>query len=268
MEDFHRAGGLLAVLREVARPARPRRAHRHRPAARRLPRRRPDLGPRGHPPARRAAAADAGHRRAARQPRARRRDHQAGRGLARSCCSTAAGPSSSTSIEDLHARIDDPDLDVDADSVLVLRGCGPQGLPGHARGGEHAAAEEAARAGRARHGADLRRPDERHRVRHGRPARRARGRGRRPARRWSAPATRSSSTSPARRLDVDVPDDELAAPRARTRRRPPRFAAPDAAAGSGSTSTTCMQADTGADLDFLVGSSGDAGLPRVALRKC
>ena len=27
------------------------------------------------------------------------------------------------SIEDFHARIDDPDLDVDADSVLVLRGC-------------------------------------------------------------------------------------------------------------------------------------------------
>ena len=34
------------------------------------------------------------------------------------------------SIEDLHARIDDPDLDVTADSVLVLRGCGPRGYPG------------------------------------------------------------------------------------------------------------------------------------------
>ena len=33
-------------------------------------------------------------------------------------------------IEDLHARIDDPDLEVDADSVLVLRGCGPKGYPG------------------------------------------------------------------------------------------------------------------------------------------
>jgi dihydroxy-acid dehydratase len=33
-------------------------------------------------------------------------------------------------IEDMHARIDDPDLDVDADSVLVLRGCGPRGYPG------------------------------------------------------------------------------------------------------------------------------------------
>jgi dihydroxy-acid dehydratase len=34
------------------------------------------------------------------------------------------------SIEDLHARLDDPDLEVDADSVLVLRGCGPKGYPG------------------------------------------------------------------------------------------------------------------------------------------
>lgn len=34
------------------------------------------------------------------------------------------------SIEDLHARIDDPGLDVDAQSVLVLKGCGPKGYPG------------------------------------------------------------------------------------------------------------------------------------------
>ncbi|MFI6094525.1 IlvD/Edd family dehydratase [Lentzea sp. NPDC051213] len=34
------------------------------------------------------------------------------------------------SIEDFHARVDDPGLDVDADSVLVLRGCGPRGYPG------------------------------------------------------------------------------------------------------------------------------------------
>ncbi|MDQ1661002.1 MAG: hypothetical protein QOJ68_982 [Blastococcus sp.] len=34
------------------------------------------------------------------------------------------------SIEDLHERIDDPDLAVTADSVLVLRGCGPKGYPG------------------------------------------------------------------------------------------------------------------------------------------
>ena len=34
------------------------------------------------------------------------------------------------SIEDFHTRIDDPNLEVDKDSVLVLRGCGPKGYPG------------------------------------------------------------------------------------------------------------------------------------------
>ncbi len=34
------------------------------------------------------------------------------------------------SIEDFHARVDDPDLPVTPDSVLILRGCGPRGYPG------------------------------------------------------------------------------------------------------------------------------------------
>jgi dihydroxy-acid dehydratase len=34
------------------------------------------------------------------------------------------------SIEDLRHRIDDPALDVEETSVLVLRGCGPKGYPG------------------------------------------------------------------------------------------------------------------------------------------
>src|SRR5437762_3530621 len=33
-------------------------------------------------------------------------------------------------IDDLHRRIDDPKLDVDADSILVLKNCGPKGYPG------------------------------------------------------------------------------------------------------------------------------------------
>jgi dihydroxy-acid dehydratase len=33
-------------------------------------------------------------------------------------------------IEDYHARIDHPDLEVDATSILVLKGCGPKGYPG------------------------------------------------------------------------------------------------------------------------------------------
>jgi dihydroxy-acid dehydratase len=34
------------------------------------------------------------------------------------------------SVEDFHARIDDPALEVDAETVLILRGCGPKGYPG------------------------------------------------------------------------------------------------------------------------------------------
>jgi dihydroxy-acid dehydratase len=34
------------------------------------------------------------------------------------------------SIEDFKQRVDDPDLDVTPDTVLVLRGCGPRGYPG------------------------------------------------------------------------------------------------------------------------------------------
>jgi dihydroxy-acid dehydratase len=33
-------------------------------------------------------------------------------------------------IEDFKARIDDPDLDIDETSILVLKGCGPKGYPG------------------------------------------------------------------------------------------------------------------------------------------
>lgn len=34
------------------------------------------------------------------------------------------------SIEDFHSRIDDPDLDIDETSVMVLKNCGPRGYPG------------------------------------------------------------------------------------------------------------------------------------------
>ncbi len=34
------------------------------------------------------------------------------------------------SVEDMRIRIDDPDLDVTKDTVLILRGCGPKGYPG------------------------------------------------------------------------------------------------------------------------------------------
>ncbi|WP_341677137.1 IlvD/Edd family dehydratase [Niveibacterium sp. SC-1] len=39
------------------------------------------------------------------------------------------------SIEDFHARIDDPDLDIDETCVMVLKHCGPRGYPGMAEVG-------------------------------------------------------------------------------------------------------------------------------------
>jgi L-arabonate dehydrase len=39
------------------------------------------------------------------------------------------------SIEDLHARIDDENLDIDEHCVMVLKGCGPKGYPGMAEVG-------------------------------------------------------------------------------------------------------------------------------------
>ena len=39
---------------------------------------------------------------------------------------------SSTVPEDYHARINDPELNIDVDCILVIRGCGPVGYPGSA----------------------------------------------------------------------------------------------------------------------------------------
>ena len=42
------------------------------------------------------------------------------------------------SIEDYHARIDDPALDIDETCVMVLKNCGPKGYPGMAEVGNMA----------------------------------------------------------------------------------------------------------------------------------
>ena len=96
MEDFHRAGGLQAVLREVADLLDPDAPHRHRQAAGRLPRRGADLGPRGHPG---RATSRCSRRRASRccaatsppaAPSSSPPPHR------RTCSRTAGAPSSST----------------------------------------------------------------------------------------------------------------------------------------------------------------------------
>ena len=160
------------------------------------------------------------------------------------------------SIEDFNARIDDPDLDVDADSILVLRGCGPKGYPGMPEVANLPLPPKLLRAD----------PPVRDMVRicDGRMS-------------GTAYGTVVLHVSPeaaaggplgllrtgdyvildvaARRLDIELPAEELAA-------RSPAAAATEAFArpARGWQSlyvSTVQQANTGADLDFLVGASGD-----------
>lgn len=157
------------------------------------------------------------------------------------------------SIEDFRARIDDPGLDVDADSVLVLRGCGPKGYPGMpevanmplpkkllARGVRDMVRVCDGRMSGTAYGTV---------VLHVAPEAAAGG---------PLALVRTGDfitlDVEARRIDVDVPDGELA-------RR-----TPDKATVTGFAKPRrgwerlyvdhVLQADTGADLDFLVGSSG------------
>ncbi|MGI5452460.1 IlvD/Edd family dehydratase [Streptomyces sp. CA-249302] len=157
------------------------------------------------------------------------------------------------SIEDFHARIDDPGLDVDADSVLVLRGCGPKGYPGMPEVSNMPLPKKLLEQG----------VRDMVRVCDGRMSGTAYGTV------VLHVAPEAAAGGPlglvrtgdlvtldveARRIDVDVPADELA-------RR-----TPDKATVTGFANPRrgwerlyvdhVLQADTGADLDFLVGSSG------------
>ena len=159
------------------------------------------------------------------------------------------------SIEDFHARIDDPDLDVDADSVLVLRGCGPKGYPGMPEVSNMPLPKKLLEQG----------VRDMVRVCDGRMSGTAYGTV------VLHVAPEAAAGGPlalvrtgdvvtldvaARRIDVEVPDDDLA------RRRPSEAtAAGFADPGRGWERLYVdhvLQADTGADLDFLVGSSGSA----------
>ena len=129
MEDFHRAGGLLAVLREVRDLLDPAALTvTGRPLVDHLDGARiwdeTVIRPRGDPlqadagiAVLRGSLAPAG---AVIKPAAASPELLRHRGRAVVF----------DSIEDFHARIDDPGLEVDAGSVLVLRGCGPKGYPG------------------------------------------------------------------------------------------------------------------------------------------
>ncbi|MFZ3572227.1 IlvD/Edd family dehydratase [Streptomyces sp. BH097] len=159
------------------------------------------------------------------------------------------------SIEDFHARIDDPDLDVDADSVLVLRGCGPKGYPGMPEVSNMPLPKKLLEQG----------VRDMVRVCDGRMSGTAYGTvvlhvAPEAAAGGPLALVRTGDTVTldvaARRIDIDVPDDELA-------RRTPNKTTLDgfAAPGRGWERLYVdhvQQADTGADLDFLTGSSGSA----------
>jgi dihydroxy-acid dehydratase len=158
------------------------------------------------------------------------------------------------SIEDMHARIDAPDLDVDADSVLVLRGCGPKGYPGMPEVANMPLPTKLLQAG----------VRDMVRICDGRMSGTAYGTvvlhvSPEAAAGGPLAVVRSGDfivlDIVGRRLELDVPAEELA-------QRTPDAATVNAYAHpvrgwERLYVQTVQQANTGADLDFLIGSSGD-----------
>ena len=100
-----------------------------------------------------------------------------------------------SSLEDLAARVDDPEARCRCQGYPGAAECRPSLGVGHAGGGLSADPEETCHAGRQGHGARIGCAHERHGVRHHRIACDAGQRVRRPARRWCATATASGSRS-------------------------------------------------------------------------
>jgi dihydroxy-acid dehydratase len=158
------------------------------------------------------------------------------------------------SIEDFHARIDDPDLDVDASTVLVLRGCGPKGYPGMPEVSNMPLPPKLLAQG----------VRDMVRICDGRMSGTAYGTvvlHVAPEAAAGGPLGRIRTGDwilldvPHRRLEVEVPQEELDA-----RTPSPAMAGALAKPRRGWEKLyvqTVQGADTGADLDFLVGASGD-----------
>ena len=149
--------------------------------------------------------------------------------------------------EDLALRIDDPELDVDADDVLVLKNIGPKGAPGMPEAGYMPIPLQARARRREGHRAHLRRPHERHRVRHHRAARDARGRRRRAARACSQRRPHPPFSVAQRELTLLVP---TMSSQRRAAANP--ITAPTAERGYRKLFLQAVtQADQGVDFDFL-----------------
>jgi dihydroxy-acid dehydratase len=253
MDDFHRAGGLLAVLREVQDLLDPEPLTvTGRPLVEHLqdaeifdptvirPRTEPLLDSAGIAVLRGNLCPDgAVIKPAAASPELLR--HQ-GRAVV------------FDSVEDLHARLDDPALEVDETSVLVLRGCGPKGYPGMPEVGNMPLPVKLLERG----------VRDMVRISDGRMSGTAYG----TVVLHVAPEAAAGGALglvrtgdpiildvPARRLHLDIPPEEL-------HRRDPSPAATAAYAASQSGWERLyidhvLQADRGADLDFLVGTRGN-----------
>ncbi len=254
MEDFHRAGGLLAVLREVQDLLDP-----------------DALTVTGRPLVEHLAEASIWDESVIRRRAAPLQDSAGIAVLYGNLAPSgavikpaAASPSLLRhrgravvfdSIEDMHHRIDDPSLDADEDSVLVLRGCGPKGYPGMPEVANLPLPPSLLRRG----------VRDMVRICDGRMSGTAYG----TVVLHVAPEAAAGGPLglvetgdyvvldvPGRRLDVDVPAAELAS------RRPSAamvdgFAAPHRG-WERLYVDHVLQADRGADLDFLLGSSGSA----------
>ncbi|MBO0727583.1 MAG: dihydroxy-acid dehydratase, partial [Blastocatellia bacterium] len=154
-------------------------------------------------------------------------------------------------IEDLHERIDNPSLEIDESSVMVLKNCGPRGYPGMAEVGNMPMPAKLLRRGVT----DLVRISDARMsgtaygtvVLHVAPEAAAGG-----ALALVENGDLIELDVEARKLHLDVSDEELA--RRREKWRPPQ--SPYDRGYYKLYIDHVMQADKGADLDFLVGRSG------------
>ena len=160
--------------------------------------------------------------------------------------------------QDLEARINRDDLEVDENSVLVLQNAGPLGGPGMPEWGMLPIPKKLLATRRARHGADLRRAHERHVLRHVRAARLAGELRRRPA---GAGQDGDPITLdiPNRKLDLEVVPEEM------ERRRRAQWKRPVPQDRRGYLALyreRVTQAHLGCDFDFLSRDEG-AGEPAI-----
>lgn len=158
------------------------------------------------------------------------------------------------SVEDMRNRIDDEDLDVSADTVLVLRGCGPKGYPGMPEVGNMPLPRKLLEIG----------VRDMVRISDGRMSGTAYGTiilHVAPEAATGGPLSKIQTGDivvldvPNRTLNIEISDEELAA-------RNPSKKASDAFAKADRGWAKLyidhvMQANKGVDLDFLVGQSGD-----------